>query len=292
MTGYGSARREDSEGIVQAEVRAVNHRHLKVVTRLSSPSAAVEQELERLLRKAVRRGTVQVNVHVARPAHAEDHRLNLNAIASYRDQLANRFRLGDSDIPWGSLLALPGVVEARKLDELEEADQMRVDWPRIAPVVEEAIGRFQAAREEEGRTMEVELRKQVGEIERELNQVRERVPRIVTEYEGRLRERVQSLVREHGVLVEPRDLVREVALFADRADIAEEITRLRGHLDRFRAILDEPESPGRTLEFQIQEIGREINTLGAKVNDLESSRCTVTMKGALEKMRELIQNIE
>ncbi len=117
-------------------------------------------------------------------------------------------------------------------------------------------------------------------------------PEVVSSYQNRLQERVQSLVESRGVAIEAKDLIREVAIFSERADVAEEITRLRAHLNQYVEVIRAPESEGRKLEFIVQEMGRETNTIGSKANDVAISRSVVEMKGALEKIRELIQNIE
>ena len=115
---------------------------------------------------------------------------------------------------------------------------------------------------------------------------------VVQVYHKRLTDRIQALVLEQGVTIEPGDLIREVAILADRCDISEEIVRLRAHLTQYVAIIEEPESSGRKLEFLLQEIGREINTIGSKANDIEISRAVVDVKALLEKIREMVQNVE
>ena len=129
-------------------------------------------------------------------------------------------------------------------------------------------------------------------IATQLGRISERGPEVVASYQKRLVERVQALVQEQGVTVEPKDLIREVAILAERADITEEIVRLRAHLVQYVDVIHEPESSGRKLEFVVQEMGREINTIGSKANDVEISRGVVEIKGLLEKVRELIQNVE
>ena len=125
-----------------------------------------------------------------------------------------------------------------------------------------------------------------------LERVADRGPEVVASYQKRLTERVQNLVSEHGVVVEAKDLIREVAIYAERADIAEEITRLRAHLKQFAEVINESESSGRKLEFVVQEMGRETNTIGSKANDSLISREVVTLKAELEKFREQAQNVE
>jgi uncharacterized protein (TIGR00255 family) len=125
-----------------------------------------------------------------------------------------------------------------------------------------------------------------------VSRIAERGPEIVASYQKRLTERVQGLVADQGVTIESKDLIREVAIFAERADIAEETVRLRAHLAQYLEVIDERESSGRKLEFVVQEMGREINTMGSKANDVEVSRAVVEIKGLLERIRELIQNVE
>src|SRR5262249_33726577 len=162
---------------------------------------------------------------------------------------------GDIPVDYAGLLALPGVVEERVPSSGDPHD----DWPALAVVVSAALDRLQAARAEEGRAMARELRglgQSLGEL---LPRIAERGPAVVAGYQKRLGERVQAMIQDQGVTLEARDLIREVAIFAERADIAEEVVRLRAHLAQYGAVIDEPESSGRKLEFVVQEMGRETN---------------------------------
>jgi uncharacterized protein (TIGR00255 family) len=290
MTGFGEARLQDERWSVAVEVRTVNNRHLKMSAKISEPYGSLEPDLERLVRETIRRGTVQVILRVERPRRAEDYRLNAVALASYRDQLRALldFDAAHASIDLGPLLVLPGAVEERK----PAADDNHEDWPALLAVATEALGKLQAARAEEGRAMAAELLALGKAIAIQLDQVVERVPEVVAAYQKRLTERVQALVQGQGVTIEPRDLIREVAILAERADITEELIRLRAHLAQYIDVIHEPESSGRKLEFVVQEMGRETNTIGSKANDVEISRCVVEIKGLLEKIRELIQNVE
>ncbi len=288
MTGFGEARLQDERWSVLVEVRTVNNRHFKLSTRLSDPYGSLEPELERLIRDTVRRGTVQLTLRVERPRRAEDYRLNTVALTSYRDQLRQLEGKDTAPPPLASLLALPGVVEPIRNDEGDPHE----DWPALAKVVTEALRGLQAARAEEGRAMAVELLALGQSIAGHLERVATRRPEVVNSYQGRLTERIQSLIEDKGVTLEPRDLIREVAILAERSDIAEEITRLRAHLVQYEEILKGPESAGRKLEFLVQEMGRETNTIGSKANDVEITREVVEIKGILDKIRELIQNVE
>ena len=145
------------------------------------------------------------------------------------------------------------------------------DWPEIARVVAEALDELEAARAQEGQAMADELRRWAGRSSG-LGRIADRGPLVVQSYQKRLIERIEALVQDQGVTVEPKDLIREVAILADRCDISEEIVRLRAHLAQYHEIIDEPERPGRKLEFVVQEMGREINTIGSKASDVEISR--------------------
>ena len=287
MTGFGEARLQDERWSVGVEVRTVNNRHLKLSAKISERYSALEPELERLVRETIRRGSVQLALRVERPRRAEEYQLNLVALASYRDQLRDLLPPG-VPIDYAGLMVLPGVVEERK----PTGNDPHEDWPALAGVVTEALVRLQAARKEEGRAMAEELRGLSGAMGEHLTRIVERGPTVVASYQKRLVDRVQALVQDQGVAIEPRDLIREVAIFAERADIAEEIVRLRAHLAQYIEVIDEPESSGRKLEFVVQEMGRETNTIGSKANDVEISRAVVEIKGLLERIRELIQNVE
>jgi uncharacterized protein (TIGR00255 family) len=292
MTGYGEARLQDEAGSIRVEIRSVNHRHFKLNAKFSSPCASIESELEQLVRSYVHRGTVQLYLNHEQPAAPENYRVNHVAIRSYREQLTSALGVTADALPWASLLALPGVVESRGRDDLIGADQIQADWPRIRKVVVSALEKLQTTRAAEGRAMADELKALAATLSEELERVSERAPRLVADYEARLHDRVQSLVAERGMNLEAKDLVREVALFAERADTAEERTRLRAHLVGLSQLIESAESPGRALEFLVQEIGREVNTLGAKANDLATSKSVVAMKSGLDRIRELVQNVE
>ena len=290
MTGFGEARLQDERWTVSVEVRAVNNRHLKMTAKISEPYGSLEPDLERLVRETVRRGTIQVVLRVERPRRTEDYRLNTTALLSYRDQLRAvlDFDAAHASIDLAPLLGLPGVVEDRR----PAAENPHEDWPSLAPVVALALQKLQTSRAEEGRAMAAELLALGKGVATQLDQVAGRVSDVVAAYQKRLTERVQTLVQGQGVSIEPKDLIREVAILSERADISEEIVRLRAHLAQYVDVIHEPESSGRKLEFVVQEMGRETNTIGSKGNDVEISRSIVEIKGLLEKIRELIQNVE
>jgi uncharacterized protein (TIGR00255 family) len=288
MTGFGAARHQNHRWTISVEMRTVNNRHFKLSAKISESHAAIEPALEQLVREKVRRGTVQLNLRIDQPRRPEDYRLNLVALSSYRDQLLGFRGADDRPVDLAQLLSLPGVVEPVRSDEHAPAD----DWPQIAPVVGQALRVLDESRAKEGRVMAAELTALARAIGDQMSLIAERGPQVVQNLQKKLRERVQALLLETGVKVEPADVAREVAILADRSDISEEIVRLRAHLAQFDAIMADSESSGRKLEFLVQEMGREINTIGAKAGDVEVSRSVVEIKALLERIRELVQNVE
>jgi uncharacterized protein (TIGR00255 family) len=292
MTGFGEARYQSDALTLSVELRALNNRYLKVSVRASDPYHLLEPEFEKVVRRAVRRGTVQIHFRCERQAAPADFRINATALASYLKQVeAVQAELGLQD-RGGSLLAqvlaLPGVVpEPGSLTaHLEE------DWPVIERTLQAALDKLQGMRREEGRAMAQELLAHRDTIAAHLERIRARIPQVTTIYRDRLYERVRQLLGELDVQLDRSDLIKEVSIFAERSDIAEEVVRLASHLGQFQEMMNDKESPGRKLEFLTQEMFREANTIGSKASDVEISREVVEIKATLEKIRELVQNVE
>jgi uncharacterized protein (TIGR00255 family) len=292
MTGYGEARYQSDHLSLSIELRALNNRYLKVSLRAADPYHLLEAEFEKVIRRIVKRGTLQVHLRCDRQSSPVDFRINTIALASYIQQLraaAAELGLGDrADALMGQVLALPGVVP----EPGGHAYALHDDWPIIEKVLLEALQQLQTMRKEEGRAMAQELLSHRDGIARHLGTIRGRTPQVVSIFRDKLHERVRQLLAEHDVQIDRNDLIREVSIFAERSDIAEEVVRLATHLDHFQEILNEDESPGRKLEFLTQEMSREANTIGSKASDVDISREVVEIKGTLEKIRELVQNVE
>src|SRR5579871_731788 len=292
MTGYGEASYQGENLHLSIELRSVNNRYLKVSLRAGEPYNLLEPEFEKVVRRIVRRGTIQVHLRCQRQFSPQDFQINTVALQSYLRQLremASSLQLKDQgESLLAQVLALPGVVP----EPATAAFQMEEEWPLVEKVLEQALGRMQAMRQEEGRAMAQELLQMRDHIAAQLESIRVQVPRVAVIYRDRLYERVGNLLSELDVKIDRSDLIKEVAIFAERSDIAEEVVRLASHLDQFQEIVNEPESAGRKLEFLTQEMFRETNTIGSKASDVEISRHVVEIKGTLEKIRELVQNIE
>jgi uncharacterized protein (TIGR00255 family) len=290
MTGFGEAHHKDAQLAVAVEVRTINSRYFKLVVRCGEGYTALEPLVENLVRQQIKRGTVQVSMRIDRAYASEDFQLNADVIGGYLRQLeaiAKRWKLKDA-VSVQSLLALPGVVN--------EGSNGRADvtacWPVVSQVLETAMGSMAAMRAEEGKAMAADLAANAAAIARELNAIEARAPGVAETYRGRLSERLTKTLSEFQITLDPNDLIREVSIFAERSDISEEIVRLRSHLEQFAATLDLPESSGRKLEFLTQEMFRETNTIGSKANDVEISRHVIEIKAAIERIREMIQNVE
>jgi uncharacterized protein (TIGR00255 family) len=296
MTGYGEAHFQSDKLTLSIELRALNNRYLKISVRASEPYNLLEPEFEKVIRRTVRRGTLQVNVRCDRQHAPQDFRINAVAVRSYLDQLralGNEAGLCGTNPAFPEavlpqVLALPGVVAEPGNQSIRPDD----DWPTFERVLGEALTRLQAMRQEEGRAMAQELLLYRDQIAAQLAAIRDRAPTVVAAYRDRLHDRVRNLLAELDVEIDRSDLIKEVSVFAERSDIAEEVVRLASHLDQFQEFLGEAESPGRKLEFLVQEMGREANTIGSKASDVEISRRVVEIKSTLEKIRELVQNVE
>lgn len=290
MTGFGESRSQQAGITVSVEVRTINSRHFKLSYRASEGYAGLEPEVEAATRESIRRGTVQLNLRVERGAAADDYRINTAVLENYRRQLESytgRSEWNDAD-DLRLLLSLPGTIDETASTQHDPRD----DWPRIEPVLREALAANAKMRAEEGIALAADLAHNGRQILELLDAVAKRSPEVSQSYQSRLTQRVEKALSELNVTVEPADLLREISLFADRSDISEEIVRLRSHLQQFEGALLLSESSGRKLEFIAQEMGREINTIGSKANDAEISRLVVEIKTALERIREQIQNVE
>jgi uncharacterized protein (TIGR00255 family) len=292
MTGYGEASYQTEDLHLTIELRSVNNRYLKVSLRANEPYNLLEAEFEKVIRRIIRRGTIQVHLRCQRRFSPQDVLINAAVLQGYVRQvreLALSLGLGEQwPVLLSQVLALPGVVP----EEPTAAAYMDEEWPIIERVLEQALERLQAMRQEEGRAMAQELLHMRDQIAHQLEQVRAHIPRVTVLYRDRLYDRVRSLLSELDVQIDRSDLIKEVAIFAERSDIAEEVVRLTSHLEQFQEIINEPESAGRKLEFLTQEMFREANTIGSKAGDVEISRHVVEIKATLEKIRELVQNAE
>jgi uncharacterized protein (TIGR00255 family) len=290
MTGYGEARSKlDGRG-AWVEVRTINGRYFKLTTKCADAYNAFESDIEQVVRRQIRRGSVQVTLRVERQRTGETGGINGELLGSYRQQLLALFQQWrvDDPLPYGALLALPGVVAEQTVSSSELSE----DWPLIENTLEAALANLASMRTKEGAAMAADLADNCRQIATELTHVEERAPLVAENYRNRLNDRLQKTLEQYQVTLDPADLIKEVSIFGERSDISEETVRLRSHLEQFDQLLKAEESSGRKLEFLTQEMFREANTIGSKANDVTISRHVIEIKAAIERIREMIQNVE
>ncbi len=300
MTGFGQAAAEAGGVSHAVELRSLNHRYFKCHARLPDHLAGLEAELETALRKRFSRGSFAVAVKVA-DAGGGSHRLDEEALRGYLKQLdVLRSHLGErateTRVDLAALLALPGVVQ----ESTGGAGALDAARPVLLPLLEEAADRLNTMRAEEGRAVAADLLQHRERMVAEVEAADAAAATTVHRHHERLTVRVAELLARADLpaagvpKLQPADLAREVALFADRSDVSEELARLRGHLDQFAEVVarDTGEPAGRTLDFLSQEMLREVNTLGSKSADAEISGRVVNLKTLIDRIKEQAQNVE
>ncbi len=289
MTGQGEASVQQDGVHVHAELRSVNNRYLKIVPKLSDVISRIESELDGILRKHLKRGSLQVTVRVALPSKDSSYSINSIALRSYLQQalhVAKDFPSLTCSV--GDFMALPGVIETSEVACSEDDPVIGL----AISAIELAASQLNTMRRREGDSMASQLRQSIELLERITSNIESRAPKVIEDYRSRLEARVQKAINDLKVEFQPSDILREVLLFADKSDIREEIVRLKSHFQQFLHAIEENESQGRKLDFLIQELFRETNTIGSKGNDSFISQSIVEMKTVIEQMRELVQNVE
>ncbi len=289
MTGYGAAQHAENGVCHALEVRSVNSRYLKLSIKLPEYLQFAENEIDKLLRQRLARGTVTYSVRVRGDASAS-RPLDMAALQRYVDSLSHvQLPPGVQPvIDLATVALLPGISEPADLDD--DAKQRCVEM--LTNLTNQGLDALLAMRREEGRTLREDLQKGCEAIRGHLASISARAPGVINEYRERLRSRVATLMQGGGFQLEAEGLLREVAVFAERCDISEEISRLNSHLDQFAEVCDRGEQVGRTLDFLAQELLREANTIGSKSNDAVIARSVVEIKGLIDRLKEQVQNVE
>ncbi len=288
MTGFGAAAADTAWGRISVEMRSLNHRFTEVQVRLPRDFAPLEDRVRSHVQRGIARGRVEVTISRenagGRPrAVRADLNLAREYLAATR-QLKRALRLR-GEVSLHQVLAFPEVIG---LDETrEDAEAL---WTFLERVVGTALEGLLRMRAEEGGRLADDARERLDRIGALVDEVAERAREVTGEYTVRLRQRLAELLGE--VPVDEARLAAELALFAERSDITEELTRLHSHRHHFRETMDGEGAVGRKLEFLLQEMGRETNTIGAKANDLQISRAVIGIKSELESLREQVQNVE
>ncbi len=288
MTGFGAGRARVRDEEFSVELRSLNHKFCEVKARLPRELAALESVLVKQVKDRLARGSVEVFIKrqtatAAGTVPVVDVGLAREYARAYR-QVAEALGMM-AEVSWTQVANQPGVMrlEERGMD-VEAATQA------VQEALAQAIGALEQMRQVEGEAIRADLEARLGLIERWSHEVAQLAPRSVEEYRQRLAERVAELAR--GISVDEQRLAQEVAVFAERTDIAEEMTRLASHLEQFRQLMAGSEPSGRRMDFLVQEMHREVNTTGSKSQHAEISSRVVSMKAEVERIREQVQNVE
>jgi uncharacterized protein (TIGR00255 family) len=288
MTGHGDATQSDATLSVAVEIRSVNHRHFKLNLRVPDGCGSWEAGVESLLRQDVVRGAIHATISLQH-ATQESSSIDKQQLSRYFDQV--REALGDTvpSLPelLPALLSLPDVVTEQS--SLANPDST---WPLAESCLLAAMEKLSQMKQLEGNAMAVDMSANLGKMTELLEQITARTPAVTENHRERLTQRIRLLLEPHKIELNPADLIREVTIFADRSDISEEVVRSQSHIAQFNIVMDEPASNGRALDFLAQEMFREANTIGSKANDSKIGIAVIELKTCIERIREMVQNIQ
>ncbi|MFH1418972.1 MAG: YicC/YloC family endoribonuclease [Planctomycetota bacterium] len=289
MTGFGEADGLADGVHYRVELRSFNNRYFKSSIKLPEVLQPAEVEIEKLLRSRLGRGSVSYSLRMKDENPSAAHEINIAVLTRYVRQL--REAAGDTaglTIDLANLIDIPGVAQPPAYD----AELLSSRFTVVERLTNEAIDRLIEMRRAEGAALLRDLQKHCDVIRTRLADIRQRSPLVVKEYQKKYHARVQQLIEGSKIEIDHDSVVRELAIFAERCDINEEVSRIDSHLDQFAELCDAPEESGRKLDFLAQEMLREANTIGSKANDAEISRHVVETKAAIDRIKEQVQNVE
>jgi uncharacterized protein (TIGR00255 family) len=296
MTGYATARGEHNGWLIRISVKSVNHRFLDVKLRFPESLEPYEHRLRQTVRERIHRGHIDVHVNVE-PSRAAPVHVNRELLQSYlsvADELRQQSG-SKAELDFVSLLRLPGVIAGLAPALPDSAEEQDAFGKVLERYLLEALGKMDEMRRNEGRHLTEELRTRVARIEAQAEQVRELVTALRPAFARRLEARLKEIL--NGAVTDPSRIAQEAALLAERSDISEELDRLRSHLMQFAKLLDGAGELGKKLDFLLQEMHREANTMVSKTPGVETDALAITgialeIKAEIEKLREQVQNIE
>jgi len=290
MTGYGSADGRLNSVTYAVEIRTVNGRYFKSMIKLPETAAFLEEGIEKLLRKNLSRGTVSYVLELKNVSANALFDIDETTLKAYMERLCRIASSVDVECPIdiGGLLDLPGIVVPVS-PGAEEAGRVR---RKVLSITQEAIEKLKQMRAAEGAALAADLNSYCEAIKNDLEQIRARSGVVVQEYQKKLKKRVNGLLADVNLQLDEETLAREVAIFAERSDISEEISRLDSHLRQLLGSCQGDGQVGRRLDFISQEMLREANTIASKASDIEITNCVVDVKCQIERIKEQVQNIE
>jgi len=288
MTGYGRGEAQGLSKQFTVEIKSVNHRYLEVFIRQPRQYAMLEENIRRFIQKFIQRGRVDVFIKVEelgeqKPEIKVDKEIAVAYYESLKD-LADNLQISP-DINVFQLVSLPEVI---KLEEVEE--DLEQVWQILQKALIQGLEQLVEMRKTEGESLKNDLLKRIDLLQKLSEQIYQRSPLVVEEYRQKLQNRIKELLTDYEL--DEQRLNQEIVYFADKSNITEEIIRLRSHFQQFTKSMALDEPVGRKLDFLVQEMNREMNTIGSKANDMEIGQLVVEGKSELEKIREQVQNIE
>ncbi|MBQ2975096.1 MAG: YicC family protein [Phascolarctobacterium sp.] len=295
MTGFGRGQYEDENFSVTVEMKTVNHRYNEVAIRLPRFLNPLEDKIRKTILKTVNRGRIDVFIN-ADYTSSENCTLKVDknlAVAYHKALQEVGTAIGLEELNINSAQEVMYLSRCQDVINVKEGFfDVETVWPKVEQAVKEALDNLVTMRETEGGNIYGDFIYRADLIAEKLTKIEERSPMVVEEYQAKLTDRLNNLLADHNITVEPERLLQEVAIFADRASITEEIVRLKSHIKQFKNIINSDQPVGRKLDFLIQEFNREANTIASKANDYTLAQIVVEIKAEIEKIREQIQNIE
>ncbi len=290
MTGFGEASAEADGIVYTVELRTVNNRYFKPHLRLPDIVAYLEVDIERLHRERIHRGAVNYSLRMKNVSGQALFEIDDNALGVYLQKLSAVVGESkvDCHVDLAQMLALPGIVQPVSPDSAQSEKMKQV----ILRLTGQAIDRLKEMRAQEGRALADDMIANCRVIEEKLRSIRDRAGTVVQEYHSKLEKRVSQLLSNGKLKIDEETLAREVAIFADRCDISEEITRLDSHLEQFTKCSRSDGHAGRRLDFISQEMLREANTIASKASDAQISQSVIDVKCAIDRIKEQVQNVE
>ncbi len=288
MTGFGRSEQKVDGREIIVEIKSVNHRYFEFGCRVTRSYSFLEERLKTYIQKRVARGKLDVYVSVNDTEEKEssvtvNHSLAAGYASALRELKEAYSLAGEPSI--GDIIRFGDIFTVHKAPEDEDAV-----WASVQTVLDDALSRFISMREREGEKMKEDILEKSDTVLRLVGDIEEQSPQTVKNYRRKLEERMKEIL--DGVQIDEQRILTEAAIFADKVAVAEETVRLRSHFDQMFSMLDSGEAIGRKLDFILQEMNREANTIGSKVQDAELAHTVVNIKGELEKIREQVQNIE
>ena len=293
MTGFGRAEKKDEEKTILVEMRSVNNKYLKINIRIPELLTGYEERIERLLKKELLRGTINLTIDYKTCDQSPKCVINKEVLKEYHNIISEARKEISSrqDISLDNLISLPGVLEFKK-DSGNGKIQGDDFWNELEQLIKLSVDDLKSMKEAEGQNLRMEIEKWKTRISELLDEIETMSPKVVLEYSNRIQERVASLLEGMENKIEKDDLNREIAIFADKCDISEELGRLRSHISLLDNVMENEEPNGRKLEFIVQEMFREANTIAAKANNADIVRDVITIKTEIERIKEQVLNIE